>query len=56
MEHATTSQLAAIGIAISFIGLGILARSQKRPWKAFLLGGVALLAVAVMSLVLGWPL
>jgi hypothetical protein len=44
-------------VGISFTGLGILMRKQqKRDWRAFILGGITMLAVVILSLVFGFSL
>jgi hypothetical protein len=42
---------------ISFTSLGILMRKQqKKDWRAFLFGGITMLAVVILSLVFGFSL
>ncbi len=49
--------LATLGAGVSFTGLGLLMRKEnKKNWKAFLLGGVAMLVLVVISLVTGLSL
>ena len=49
-------QLAVLGAGISFTGIGVLMRRQKKNWKAFLFGGITLLVLAVLSLLFGFSL
>jgi hypothetical protein len=46
-----------LGAGISFTGLGLLMRKEnKKNWKAFLLGGIAMFLLVVISLVTGLSL
>ena len=49
-------QLAVLGAGISFTGIGVLMRRQKKNWKALLFGGITLLVLAVISLLFGFSL
>jgi len=50
------THIAALGVSISFIGLGLVFRKQQKDWKAFFYGGVALLLLVVVALILGSPM
>jgi uncharacterized membrane protein HdeD (DUF308 family) len=49
------TQIAVVGIGISFSGQGILLRKQQKPhWKTFLIGGIIFLVLGVLSLIFGF--
>jgi len=57
IENMNLMHISALGAGISFTGLGLLMRKEnKRNWKAFLFGGIAMLVLVVISLVTGLSL
>ncbi len=53
-ENMTLTHLSTFGIGIGFTGVGLLLRKEhKKNWKAFLLGGIAMLVLVFVSLIFG---
>jgi hypothetical protein len=51
-----TMQIATLGAGVSLAGMGLMMRNQRKPWKAFFVGGLGMLVLAALSLFLGIPL
>jgi hypothetical protein len=53
----SSDQIGVTTMGICFLGVGLkLRKQQSKNWKAFLIGGIAMLALVILSFVFGWSL
>jgi hypothetical protein len=47
------THIAIMGASVSFMSIGLSLRKQKKKWKVFFFGGIALFLLVILSLALG---
>jgi len=50
------THFAIVGVGISFTGLGLILRKQKKNWLAFFIGGITMLVLVALSLIFGFSI